>query len=353
VKGVSVFWNRILSLNPLELLGAALSIPLFSLALASLLLAGHGLIRRARRSAAKPTPQTVASASSAAAQYVLERRILGIGAVGVIVAFAIEYVVRGYLLNISDTVDWWRYATPVLSALVALAVLLGFIVFRGTVTPERPAVSTARRTWSSFGPRRGLIGTSFLAVVFLATTIAAGLVSSPDDRGRFIYLEIPAPNTTIDPLRPWFYGWAYGGPVIACVAALIAVTWVTLRSNAVRPFLRPQTVVAEQRARVEIATSAVYIAAAGMLLALGGAFRFIGQSGSYSNLTIGDDGLSNSYELSWRYASLAVAAGWVSPVMEITAFVLLLLVARRLLRSRPGGELSQNREQNSMSNTVR
>ena len=348
-----MFWNRILSLSPVELLGAALSIPLFSLALASIVLAGLGLVKRVRRSAAKPAPRTGSGASSAAAQYELERRILGIGAVGVIVAFAIEYVVRGYLVNMSDTVDWWRYATPVLSSLVTLAVLLGFIVFRGTVTPERPGISVERRTWSSFGPRRAIIGTFCMAIVFLATTIAAGMVSSPDDRGRFIYIEIPAPNTSIDPVRPWFYGWAYGVPVIVCVAALIAVTWVTLRSNAVRPFLRPQTIGAEERARVEIATSVVHIAAAGMLLALGGVFRFVSQSCSYSSLTIEGDGQSNSYELSWRYASLAVAAGWVSPIMEITAFVLLLLAARRLLRSRPGTQSIQNRERNSMSETVR
>jgi hypothetical protein len=348
-----VLWDRIFSLSPFELLGAALSIPLFSLALASIVLASLGLVRRARRSAAKQTQRTRAGASSAAAQYELERRVLGIGAVGVIVAFAIEYVVRGYLLNISDTVDWWRYATPVLASLVTLAVLLGFIVFRGTVTPERPAVSATRRTWSSFGPRRAIIGTSCLAIVFLATTIAAGMASSPDDRGRFIYLEIPAPNTSIDPLRPWFYGWAYGVPVIACVAALIVVTWVTLRSNAGRPFLRPETIPGEQRARVEIATSAVHIAASGMLLALGGVFRFISRSGSYSTLTIGGDGQNDSYELSWRYASLAVAAGWISPIMEITAFVLLLLVARRSLRSRPDTQPIHNREQNSISEAVR
>lgn len=348
-----MFWNRILSLSPFELLGVALSIPLFSLALATLLVAGVGSVRRVRRPAFQLKPGTGSGVSSATAQYVIERRTLGIGAVGVIVIFAIEYVVDGYLLNLSDVVDWWRYATPVLAALVTLAVLIGFIVIRGTIAPERAVVSIARRTWSSFGPRRGIIATACLALAFLATTIAAGLASSPDDRGRYIYLEIPAPNTSIDPLRPWFYGWAYGVPVIICVAALVAVTWVTLRSNAVRPFLRPETVGAEQRARVEIATSAVCVAAAGMLLALGGAFRFIGRSGSYSQLTIGDNGQSDSYELTWRYANLASAAGWVAPIMEIVAFVLLLLVAWRLLRSRPRPNSSQTMERDSMSETVR
>ncbi|MEP6481873.1 MAG: hypothetical protein ABJA94_07690 [Rhodoglobus sp.] len=289
----------------------------------------------------------------ATSQYGFERRALGIGAVAVIVIFAIEYVVDGYLLNLSDVVAWWRYATPVLSALVTLCVLLGLIVLRGTIKPEHPVVSAARRTWSSFGPRRGIIATSCLALAFLATTIAAGLASSPDDRGQYIYLEIPAPNTSVDPLRPWFYGWAYGVPVIICVAALVAVTWLTLRSNAVRPFLRPETTGAEQRVRSEIAASAVYIAAAGMLLALGGAFRFIGQSGSYSRLTVGDAGQSNSYELTWRYANLATAAGWMAPLIEITAFVLLLLVARRLLRSLPRPHSSQTTERDSMSETVR
>jgi hypothetical protein len=114
---------------------------------------------------------------------------------------------------------------------------------------------------------------------------------------------------------------------------------MTLRSNAVRPFLRPETVGAEQGARVEIASGVVRIASAGTLLALAGAWRFIARAGSISQLTTVDaEGRSGSYETTWRYAEFAVAAGWLAPALEITAFVLLLLVASRLRRVRALGQ---------------
>lgn len=107
----------------------------------------------------------------------------------------------------------------------------------------------------------------------------------------------------IDALRPWFYGWAYGVPGI----------------------------ILEQTARVEIASSAVRIATAGMLLALAGAFRFIGRSGSISSVTTEINGHDESYDMTWRYAEFAAAASWLAPALEITALLLLLLVARRML----------------------
>ena len=161
---------------------------------------------------------------------------------------------RGYLLNLfdlsmSDVVSWWRYATPVFSAFLGISVVLGLIVTRGTTPPEAPVLPAARRTWLSFSPRRGIIGASIALLVLVATTIAAGLASSPDGQGRYIWLAIPVPNeVAIDPIRPWFYGWAYGVPVLICVAVLTAVTWAVLHTNAARPYIRPETVTAERDA---------------------------------------------------------------------------------------------------------
>lgn len=112
------------------------------------------------------------------------------------------------------------------------------------------------------------------------------------------------------------------------------MTWATLRSNALRPFLRPETVGAEQGARVEVATGVVRIATAGILLALAGAWRFIARAGSISQLTIEGEGRSDSYDTIWRYAEFAIAGGSLAAGLEITAFVLLLLVASRLRRMR-------------------
>lgn len=329
--------RNISSISLTDLVAAAFTLPLFSLVVASLIGAGIALVAtRPRGEGSRAAPRTEAVARSVATRYLPERRKLAVGAIAVIVVFAVENVVRGYLLNLSDVVEWWQYATPVFAAFLCLTVVLCRIVFRGINPPEQPVVSAARRTWTSFGPGFGIIGAGAALVALLGTTVAAGLASSADERGRYIYLDIPVPNEPmIDPLRPWFYGWSFGVPVIICIAALAAATWLLLRSNAIRPFLRPETVGAEQGARVEVASGAVRIATAGMLLALAGAWRFIARAGSISQLRTTDaEGQSGSYETTWRYAEFAVAAGWVAPALEVTAFVLLLLVASQLRRRR-------------------
>lgn len=371
--------------SPIDLAAAAFSLPLFSLVLAALIVAGTLLVPRLRNrpggaaattatatastrpsasASATATPTASASATATAtaspspsppaaptstarptlppatARYRPEHRALGIGAIAVVLVFAAENIVRGYLLNLSDIVEWWQYATPVFVAVLCLAVTLALIVLRGTNQPEQPVVPTARRTWLSFSPRAGLIGAVAAFIALLGTTIAAGLASSSDDRGRFIYLEIPVPNTEIEPLRPWFYGWDFGVPVLLCLAALALVTWATLRRNAMRPYLRPETLTAERQARVQIASGTVAIATAAMLLALGGAFRFIGRYGAMSQLTVGNDG--TTYDLAWQYAEFAAVARSLAPALEITGFALLLLVAIRLLR-RPAPERQDQR----------
>lgn len=325
-------------LSPLELAGAALTLPIVSmvcLTIAALVVAGAFLIRRLR-----PLPRRSASLSestqrSVATRYRPEQRALGIAAIAVIVVVLAESGSR-YLFHFADVVSWWRYATPLLAAAIGLAVVLSLVLSRGTTPPEQPVLPAARRTWTSFGPRAGLIGAGVAVVLLLVTTLAAGLASSADERGRFIYLAIPIPNESIDPIRPWFYGWAYGVPVLICLVPLVAVTWAVLRSNAMRPFLRPEAVDAERAARARIARASVYVATAGILLALAGAWRFIAAAATFSGLTIQDGNVSQSYEVIWRYAEFAVAAGWLAPIVEITAFVLLLLVASTSFRAGAG-----------------
>mgnify|MGYP001275064827 CR=1 FL=1 len=57
---------------------------------------------------------------SVASRYEPEHRVLGVAAVAVIVLFATENVVRGYLLNLADVVSWWRFATPVFCAFLGI-----------------------------------------------------------------------------------------------------------------------------------------------------------------------------------------------------------------------------------------
>lgn len=307
-----------------DLVGAAFRFQLFSLLIAGVVTAGVLFTPVLRVSGEEPAP-------SVATRYEKEYRALGIGVIAFIGIFAAENLITGYVLKLSDVVSWWRYATPLIAATLCLAVCVAVIWLRGTAAPQQPAAATARRSWTSFGSRAGFIGAGIAVLALIATTVAAGLASTPDEYGRYIYIEIHAPNASIEPLRPWFYGWAYGVPVLICLAMLLVAAWVALRANSVRPFIRPLTVVAEQRSRRAIASTILSIVTAGALLALGGAFRFI-RAGAMSQVTVQDsDGAEESYELVWQYAEFARAAGWLAPIIEIVAFVLLLLVAVRLL----------------------
>ena len=188
------------------------------------------------------------------------------------------------------------------------------------------ATRAARRSWTSFGPKAGLVGWGATLAALLATTITAGLAVSADDAGRFIYLAVPVPNQPIESLRFWFYGWAYGLPVLICVTAFTVVTWRSMHASAIRPFRRPDTVAAERSARVEIADRIMGISAAGMLLALAVAWRFIARAGSAGQLTI-DGAHSGTLEITWRYAEFASVAGFFAPILEVIASVILLLIA--------------------------
>lgn len=82
---------------------------------------------------------------------------------------------------------------------------------------------------------------------------------------------------------------------------------------------------------MQVAAGAVAISTAATLLALGGAFRFIGRYGSM-RVTVENNGRGPTYDITWRYAEFAAAADWLAPALEVTAFALLLFVAVRLLR---------------------
>lgn len=331
--------RSILSIGPAELAAAALSSPLVSLILAMVICGGILIVARERgdRQLTNPVARPIA------ARYAPEHRTLGLAAIAVIALFAAENVIRGYLLDHHDQVSWWRYATPVFGAALGIAVTLSLIVLRGTTPPEVPVLAGTRRTWTSFSSRTGIACASIVFLALVATTLAAGAASSADGEGRYIWLEIPVPNEArIDPIRPWFYGWAYGIPVLICLTALIAVTWGTLHRNAARPYRRPDTIAAEGAARREVALGTVRIATAGMLLALAGAWRFIAGAGSSSSLVVEGQNEGNPYDVVWRYAELATAAGWCAPAIEIIAFVLLLLVASGLRREPSASSLAQS-----------
>ncbi|MEZ3161622.1 hypothetical protein AB1K54_13920 [Microbacterium sp. BWT-B31] len=317
----------------IDWVGAAFSSPLVSLALAVLAAGVFLVFVGARGRRRELVSLSEAAARSVRSRYMPERRILGIAALAVIVVFAAENVIRGYLLNLVDVVSWWRFATPLASSFLAIVVLAALVLLRGSAASESPVVTGVRRSWTTFGPRVGLIVCGIVLVVLVGTTIAAGVASVADDHGRYIWLEIPIPNEgAIDPIRLWFYGWAFGVPVLIALGALIAATGAVLHLNAARAFIRPDTVSSERALRAEVASGTVSIATAGMLLALAGAWRLIASAGSTWQLVIEGQNGGNPYEAVWRFAELGAVAGWLAPAIEIVAFTLLFLVASELRR---------------------
>lgn len=319
--------NRLAELTPVELLAIALHVPAFSLVIAGVIVGVAAIVRRARG-----VRRDTAGDDLVAGLATRETTMLAIGALVVIVVVIAEGIVPGYLVSLVDVVEWWRYATPPAIAAVILGVVAAVIVVRGSARPDEPVAPTERRSWFSFGPRGGLIAASVAGLALIATTIGAGLASSADDRGRYIYLELNAPNTTLDAVRPWFYGWSFGVPVLVAVALLIASAWAVLHVNAVRPFRRPATVATEQRIRRAIASRAVAIAAGAILLSLAGAFRFIDRAAGAGTLHIQGD--PATYDITWRYAEFAAISGALAPLLEVVAFVLMLrVIGGRLKRS--------------------
>lgn len=322
------------SFDPTNLIGAAFSQPAVSFVLALMLAGGIGLFAWNRTPGAGRLP--AAEPRSVRARYVPERRAVGFVAVAVIVLFFADYVLRGYILTGADRLHWWRFTTPIACAIIGIGIVLALIVTRGTAPAEAAVVSAERRSWVSFSSRVAIIGMGLIGVILAATTVSAGITSSPNGQGQYVWLVIPVPNEgAIDPIRLPFYGWTYGIPVLVSLGALLAVTWFALDRNAARPYLRTEALVAERSARRETARNVTRVTAAAMLLTLAGAWRFIASSGSVSQLTVMGQNGDNPYDAAWRYAELAVAAGWCAPLLEIAGFVLLLLVAGNGLRRRP------------------
>ncbi|MGM1018225.1 MAG: hypothetical protein ACQEW8_11890 [Actinomycetota bacterium] len=303
-----------------DLARAAMGIPLVTLAIAAVIFATLAFVQSARR------PAEAAVADDAAGRYLPELGILGAGALGVIILSILDSVVRGYVLNLANAVSWWAQALPVLVAAIVVALVLVRIATRGSSPSTVPVGPSARRGWLTFLPRADLIAGVAVFAALIATTLAAGLASSPDAEGRYVHLVLPMANTQVDPLRVWFFGWAYGVPVLICATLLAVVLWAALAANARRPFLRPATVADERRMRTRVTRAASHVAVGGLLLSLGSAWRFVAEAGGTNTLT---DPLG-TYEVTWRYADLAAAAGWLAPVVEIAGFVVLLLVAREV-----------------------
>ena len=289
-------------------------------------------------------PISAQSIRSLRAKYRSAHALLAAVGIVIIVWFVGEVVVRGYLVVVPEELSWVRFVAPITGATLGLGIVLLQIVVSGSEAPEEPGTLVPRRTWASFSDPRDLIGAVCVALVLLTTTIAAGMAASADRWGVSNSVELPVPNLAmVDPIRLPFFGWAYGIPVLVSAGILLLVVAALLQKNASRSFIRPETVMAERIARRQVARGGVRIATAALLLALAASWRVIAGAGSVSSLEISGENDGRPYEVIWRFAEFATAAGWGAPIAEVVALTLLLLVVIRYSREAAWRRLSHDR----------
>lgn len=314
-----MFWDRVASADIFSLLMAGVQLPVVNFILASGVVA-LVLLARSRYVEEKDgnTPPQPHS------RYAGEMRALGIGSLVTVLAYATLSILQGFVFDLVNVVSWWYYAAPLISGAAVLTVVMLVMALGQRETPRRPVLPTSRRTWVSFIGIRELTTAALLVVLLASTTIFAGLNSSPDQEGRFVYVDISVPNTDIAPLRPWFYGWAYGIPVLTCMALMIVAASAALHINAVRSFTGPDSVASERTDRIAIGNGVARIVAGVTALSLAGALRFIADGSAIEKLTIEGQG---TYDAVWRYAEFAVIGGAIAPCFEIVGFLILLLTS--------------------------
>ncbi|MFS0712241.1 hypothetical protein ABC195_16230 [Microbacterium sp. 2P01SA-2] len=320
------------SFGPLDLTGAIATWPPMSFVL-GLVAAATVVAIRANTSGGDERGAGLIGARRSALRrrYAGEHIALAVAGVAIALGFVLEFLFRGYLWDGSGA-SWWRVAAPLVVALMGVVTALVLVRTRGSGASERPVSPPVRRSWVSFTSPVALSAVTVAALALAGTTVAAGLASSPDDAGDWLWLVIPIPNAAdVDPLRVVFYGWVYGVPALVGLVLLVIAAWRALDRNAARSFLRPETVAIERAARRRTAGGVVWLTTGACLLALAGGWRLIGNAGSTTTLVIDGPGTSSSYDVAWRYAELASIAGATAPIVEIVALCLLLVVGGSLV----------------------
>ncbi len=301
------------------LLGVAIGHPVVSVSLT--LLVGGAILAALR--ARGRAPESV----SDAAPYRREQLTLAAIAVALILVTMLHVILRGYVTDFGGEINWWRFALPILVAITGNVILLGQLCLAETRRLAVPVAPTRPRTWRTYLTRAGLLTFATSSTALVATTIWAGSMASAGTTGEHAWLEIPIPNEPdIDPLRVWFYGWSYGVPVLAALVVLLLCLGPVLHFNAVRRYRRPSTRIAEDAARGAIASAALRVSGASVLLALAATWRVIADAAGPASLVILGQNGDAAYNAAWQYAELATVLGWMAPVVEVAAFVLLFTV---------------------------
>lgn len=254
------------------------------------------------------------------------RRVALLGGLAIAVSWALMQLAPMFASE-PWRVMWWLTLPPVVIASASVAIILLHTV-RTRSTPEVPVTPVVRRGWLSFTRRRDSIVTASAVVALLGLSIAAGLASSPDDDGLYSRISIPVGDQGAG--SSTFFGWAYSVPLLIVTAVLVVLLFLALRSNASRPFLRPETVGAETAQRRDTSVVLFALAGSSVLIGLSDAVIMVAHAG-LGSVGVGIPGVG-TFMYSTGFASLAPALLVIGSLLQAGAALWLLLTisGRRL-----------------------
>lgn len=255
---------------------------------------------------------------------------IGVVAGAVVLGWIVDVVLRGYVFNMSMTVSWWRFAVAPMTAAVGLLI---FMLTRGRAHQRRPADagSVSRRTWTTFGPRNGVVTLAVLTVGAIFVAVVFGRMSFEFDSGMAAHIALRVPNTDDPPVVVAFPGWAYGVPLIVAALFLVASTVIVLHRNARRPFSAQLALGSERAHRSAVARDVTTIAIGAVLIALAGFLRMARGGVVSSMVTMSDSGSGSSVTVAIPHADVIMVGGFLAPLLEIGGCALLALLALRAL----------------------
>lgn len=307
-------WTRMLQSSPFEAVWGLLSSTLVCTALGAVIALLLARVRPRRR-----------SADSASAS---DRVALGVIALVVAVVWIGDIALRGYAFDMSATVSWWRFA---LAPAVAAAGLVVWVVTRRTAEPRRAldAASATRRTWTTFGPRRGIRVFAAAIAVTVGSVVIFGRMSTAVEPGLSAHIAWDVPNVAAPPIVMVFPGWAYGIPLLAGVVALAAGVVLALHRNALRPYSDGARLDRERSGRSDVARDIVALGVATVLVVLGGVLHMARSAATTSMTVLMESGREAVVDVALPHADLIMVGGFAAPILEIAGSVLLTLLVLR------------------------
>ncbi|NQX13499.1 hypothetical protein HQQ80_17870 [Microbacteriaceae bacterium VKM Ac-2855] len=117
-----------------------------------------------------------------------------------------------------------RYAAPLVLTFIAVALVIVPWPTRG----PRGSAQLAPRTVTTFAQKGWLRTAAVTVMTLLAVTAFAGLISSPDEAGRYVMYEVKVSSNSSASTTT--YGWWFAVPCLIAIAAIVALAALALFS---------------------------------------------------------------------------------------------------------------------------